>query len=334
MTDLQKLLQYVQPEIGKINKEIIADLDSLEGEFDPILIEILRYGLLGSGKRFRPLLAVIAARICGGGVSHVVYRLAIAFEYLHLATLIHDDVIDNSENRRGRSSVFKKYGLSSAILAGDFLHARSMAIIGELGGRAALEIFCHATEGMVDGEFLQMRNAYILNQSEEDYFQAIKGKTALLIAATSQIGALYGGGGMVEQAALHRYGASLGCAFQVVDDLLDYLGDEKKTGKAVGNDLIEGKMTLPVIYTLNICSGKEKERLLEILGSSDERSRGYAEVVSLIDRHNGFTYGREMAESLVADALKELEIFKNKDSVKREKSILQGLAQYVLTREK
>lgn len=333
MTDLQQLLQAVQPEIEEINREIEMDLDSLRGKYDPLLIEILQYGLLGGGKRIRPLLAVIAARLCGGGADRHIYRLAIAFEYLHMATLIHDDVIDNSENRRGRSSVFKKFGLSAAILAGDFLHARSMSIIGELGGSKALKIFCKATGGMVDGEFLQMRNAHNFNQSEEDYFLAIQGKTALLIAATTEIGALMGGGGEAEQAALHRYGANLGFAFQVVDDLLDYLGDEQKTGKPVGNDLVEGKMTLPLIHSLHQADESEKEKLLEILQNSEKRSAAYDKVVRIITDHKGFEYSREKAQALVQKAVEEVDLFDQR-KVEKEILILKGLASYVLNRDK
>ncbi len=332
MTDIQKLLQFVQPEIDEINRTITKDLDALTGDLDDLLVEILSYGLLGGGKRFRPLLAVIAARMCGDQGTDV-YRLAIAFEYLHMATLIHDDVIDNAHNRRGKPSVYRAFGLPAAILAGDFLHARSMAIVGDLGGSKALDIFCEATGGMVDGEFLQMRNANNHNQSESDYFHAINGKTALLIAATTEIGALYGGGSDAKQQALRRYGVYLGSAFQIVDDLLDYLGDEAKTGKPVGNDLVEGKMTLPLIVSLNASDKKDKKRLIAILENDDKRARGYNEVKTIIDKYDGFQYSRKKAEEHVGMAVEALMIFSGTDT-ERETEILKGLAQYVLKREK
>ncbi len=332
MTDIEKLLQYVQPEISEIDRTIAADLDELPGDFDELLVEILRYGLLGGGKRFRPLLAVIAAHMCGNKTGDV-YRMAIAFEYLHMATLIHDDVIDNAENRRGRPSVCKKFGLTAAILAGDFLHARSMAIIGEFCGSKALDIFCEATSGMVDGEFAQMRNANNHNQSEKDYFHAIHGKTALLIGATTEIGALFGGGSPEEQQALRGYGMKLGCGFQIVDDLLDYLGDEAKTGKTVGNDLAEGKMTLPLIMAFKRAAPEDHKRLRHILESDERRGAGYAEVKDIINKCDSFQYTRTKAEEQVQEAIEELTIF-SRPEMAREITILKGLAQYVLKRDK
>ncbi len=332
MSDTQKLLHSIQPDIDLINKEIASDLDELAPELDELLVEILRYGLLGGGKRFRPLLAVMAARLCGARDSGV-YRLAISFEYLHMATLIHDDVIDNSANRRGKPSVFKKFGLTSAILAGDFLHARSMSIVGKLGGYQSLDVFCKATSGMVDGEFLQMRNTNNHSQSEEEYFNAIQGKTALLISATAEIGALFAGAGTQKICALKRYGDYLGAAFQVVDDLLDYMGDEDKTGKPVGNDLIEGKMTLPLIHALNTASQEDSHRLLNLLEDEGGRAGRFEEVKEVIIKYDGFQYAKAVAEKYIEKALMELSLFEGADT-KREVSILQGLAQYVLAREK
>ncbi len=332
MTDITTLLQYVEPEITSIDKAIARDLEELRGKNDELLLEVLNYGFLGGGKRIRPLLTVIAASLCGK-IEPDIYKLAIAFEYLHLATLIHDDVIDNADNRRGKTSAFKKFGLTAAILAGDFLHARSMAIIGEIGGRKALRIFCEATTGMVDGEFVQMRNAKKYNQSEKDYFHAILGKTALLIGATTEIGALFGEGSMEEQQALKRFGIKLGCAFQIVDDLLDYLGDEAKTGKKVGNDLVEGKMTLPLIATIKNASPADNDRLLYILEDDERREKGYAEVKKLITTYGGFQYTKIKAEEQIHEAVKELRLF-NTPETNRETTILQGLAQYVLAREK
>ncbi len=332
MLDLQKLLIEVQPEITRINRNIETDIEELSHDYDDLLIKVLRYSLLEGGKRFRPLLAVIAAGLCGGN-GHDIYRLAIAFEYLHVATLIHDDVIDNAEYRRGKKSVYKEFGLTSAILAGDFLHARSMAIIGELGGSKALNIFCRATGGMVDGEFIQMRNTKRLNQSEYDYFQAINGKTALLIGATTEIGAIIGGGNQEQQSVLREYGLSLGAAFQIVDDLLDYLGDEALTGKAVGNDLVEGKITLPLIHSLEKATQDERSRLLPLLEQDTHGPGFFSEVKDFISKYEGFDYTQKKAEELVQVAMDSLSIFSN-DPSHREISILKGLTQYVLTRKK
>jgi octaprenyl-diphosphate synthase len=329
----KELKELIKPDILRIETTMRTDLDLITDHLDDLLVEVLQYGLLNGGKRLRPLLAVLAARLCGE-TGQDIYRLAIAFEYLHMATLFHDDVIDNADTRRGRPAVNKAYGIVAAILAGDFLHARSMAIIGEWGGVEALKIFCQATSGMVQGEFLQLRNTINYDQSEEGYFAAITGKTALLIAATTEIGSIFGGGNSRERQALRRYGNNLGCAFQIVDDLLDYLGDQSNTGKPVGNDLTEGKMTLPIILALNRAAGKDRQQLLEILQSPPElRRKSLTEVSGFITTYNGFTDTRMKAEEMLQDALFQLKIFSHPDKNK-DRMILEGLAQYVLTRNK
>jgi octaprenyl-diphosphate synthase len=331
MADITALLNLIKPDIEKIEKTMRADVDNIAANMDNLLLEILNYGLFGGGKRFRPLLAVIAARLCSVQKDSL-YDLSIAFEYLHLATLFHDDVIDKADTRRGKPSVCKAYGIVPAILAGDFLHARSMEIIGRYGGRKALDIFCGAARAMVDGEFLQLRNARNYSQSEEDYFHTIKGKTGLLIAATTEIGALYGGADASQQIALKEYGSNLGCAFQIVDDLLDYMGDAEKTGKVIGNDLSEGKMTLPLILAMDKADSKDKERFLEILADQELRQRSFSEVTELIEKYNGFEKTRKRAEYCASEAIRQLEIFPQEK--KREIQIFIALSQYVLVREK
>jgi octaprenyl-diphosphate synthase len=185
----------------------------------------------------------------------------------------------------------------------------------------------------VDGEFIQLRNATNYNQSEKDYFAAITGKTALLIAATTEIGSLYSGGTLQERQALKSYGNHLGCAFQIIDDLLDYLGDENTTGKTIGNDLAEGKMTMPLILAMNRAEGKDREHLLEILRDVELRKNCLADVTGFISKHNGFSDTKTMAEGMVQEALIQLEIFSRPDKSK-DRMILEGLAQYVLTRRK
>jgi octaprenyl-diphosphate synthase len=327
-----KLKILIAPDIRTVEKTMQADISSISGRMDGLLLEVLQYGLFNGGKRFRPLLAVLAARLSGNNDADV-YRLAIAFEYLHMATLFHDDVIDNAQNRRGKPAVFRAYGQAAAILAGDFLHARSMALVGELGGVEALKIFCKATSGMVDGEFLQLRNAANFNQSEEDYFAAVSGKTVLLISAAMEIGSLFGGGNNTVRKALLRYGNNLGCAFQIVDDLLDYLGDQKVTGKSVGNDLVEGKMTLPLILALKKAEQKEWQYFQNILQDADARKNSYHEIKNFITKYNGFTDAMIKAEELIAEAISELGIFGLPEQ-QEDRRVLEGLARYVLTRTK
>ena len=331
-TPKEQLMTAIAPEVAQIDQAMRRDLQVATAECDPLLVEVLEYGIFNGGKRLRPLLAILAARL-SGHMEEKIVDLAIAFEYLHGATLFHDDVIDRADMRRGKSSVNKKFGEIAAILGGDFLHSRSMFLIGSLGGTAALEIFCHATNGMVDGEFLQLRNAENYNLSEEDYFSAVRGKTALLIAATCEIGALAGGAPPQQQEVLAQYGLGLGTAFQIIDDLLDYQGDASLTGKAVGNDFQEGKMTLPVILTLGRANPEDRNRLLFLLENEEARESGFAEAYAIINKYDGFALSRDRAEAIVAEAVTGLNCFAEEGNVGTI-AILRGLAEYVLVRKK
>ncbi|MDD3815310.1 MAG: polyprenyl synthetase family protein [Desulfocapsaceae bacterium] len=326
------LMAAIAPDLARIEQAMQSDLATLTADTDALLAEVLRYGLFNGGKRIRPLLTVLCCRLCGGREVDVV-PLSIAFEYLHCATLFHDDVIDQALTRRGRPAINVAFGETAAILAGDFLHARSMLLVGRGGGVQALEIFCGATTAMVDGEFLQLHNASNYNLAEADYFAVIMGKTARLIGATCEIGALVAGAGIEEQQALNNYGLHLGCAFQIIDDLLDYLGDEAKTGKSVGNDFREGKMTLPLIIAIGRAEEKDRERLLAMLTSVEERTSAFTEATALIARYDGFVLARQKAETIIADALARLRIF-DQPAVQAEKAVLEGLAYYVLNRNK
>ncbi len=331
------LMVAIGPEIARIEQCMQLDLSQVTSATDPLLRSVLEYGILNGGKRLRPLLVILAARLCGLELAEEgkddIYKLAIAFEYLHGATLYHDDVIDRADMRRGRASVNHKFGTVAAILGGDLLHSRSMFLVGSLGGAVALEIFCHATNGMVDGEFLQLRNARNYNLSETDYFEAVKGKTALLIGATCEIGALAAEASPGEQKALADYGISLGTAFQIIDDLLDYQGESSETGKAVGNDFYEGKMTLPLILALKGASLEDGKRLRFLLEDESARSQGLAEAHALIEKYDGFTKSRARAEAIVTKALSGLDIFAAGDSDDLLR-IFNTLARYVLERKK
>jgi octaprenyl-diphosphate synthase len=333
--DSTDLLSRLQPEIEKVEQAMHSDLELLTGPQagSSQLPEVLRHALFNGGKRIRPLLCILAARLCGSN-DEKVYRLAIAFEYLHVATLLHDDVIDHADTRRGLPTVNNAWGLTPAILAGDFLHARSMYMIGRLGGKRSLELINRATEAMVEGEFLQLHNALNYNQSEEDYFSVINGKTALFIGAVCEAGGVLGSGSAEELQALNLYGANLGKAFQIKDDLLDYLGDAEKTGKAVGNDFCEGKMTLPLIHTMQHADIDEKNVLMDLLkGDKQKRFANLDRARDIIDRNNGFTYARQMSASLIDNAVASLALFSGPPS-KIFRETLVGLAHYVLSREK
>ncbi|MGW8288238.1 MAG: polyprenyl synthetase family protein [Desulfobulbales bacterium] len=329
------LLAALKPAIAKIDETMSHDLQNLvDHETMPAsLFEVLEHALFNGGKRIRPLLCLLAAELCGSD-SEDIYRLAISFEYLHVATLLHDDVIDHAETRRGRPTVNTLFGLTPAILAGDFLHSRSMFLVGSLGGKRSLELICNAAEAMVAGEFLQLANVENFNQAEEDYFAVINGKTALFIGAVCEIGGIFAGASDSEIKALNTYGANLGLAFQIQDDLLDYQGDPVKTGKTVGNDFSEGKMTLPLIYTLKAAGNTESKFILDLLKSEKTNRRDrFEEVKNIISNRGGFTYARQLAEKLIGVSISGLGIFKGNDREQTVNTLL-GLAHYVINRDK
>lgn len=326
------LIEYIQRHAERTEEAMLLDLESALVKNDPFLIQVLRHALFQGGKRLRPVLVVLSARLCGRDDDEL-YLLAAAFEYLHTATLIHDDVIDHAVNRRGKESVVKKYGTAAAILAGDWLHARSMYLIGKLAGQQGLDVFCAATQSMVDGEFLQLRYAANPAVTEEQYLSVILRKTAGLISATCEIGALYGNADPEQQNALARYGRKIGRAFQIIDDLLDYLGDEQATGKLAGNDFIEGKMTLPLIHALAHASDADKASLIQEIESTDRDSAGCARARQLMHAAGSFAFSRQRACQEIEQALATLSCFESNQH-RESLTVLKQLAGYILRRDR
>ncbi|MEW6501554.1 MAG: polyprenyl synthetase family protein, partial [Thermodesulfobacteriota bacterium] len=258
-----------------------------------------------------------------------VVSLAMVFEYLHAASLLHDDVIDRAELRRGRETANRLWGNAAVILAGDYLHARAMELAAAHGGIECLHLVSQAVRAMVEGEFLQMRVAAERNDSEANYFAILQGKTAALIAAACEAGIVVAGGTLDQRRALRTYGTNLGLAFQIVDDLLDYLGDPQETGKAVGNDFQEGKMTLPLLLALT--DEKRGPRLLALLAASPgARQASFGEAQALLAASGGLAAARAKAENLIAEAIAALKSFPDNTA----RQTLTGLACYVLTRNK
>lgn len=332
-TDLTALLA---PQSARIDQAMRQDLAGIAA---PRLSAILEYAIFNGGKRVRPLLVLLAAQLCrqrqglplneteGGELL----RLALAFEYIHAASLLHDDVIDQSDSRRGRATANRVWDNSQVILAGDFLHSRALWLAGSIGGQDCLDVLSHATAAMVEAEFLQLDNASQQNTSRNRYFEVLTGKTALLIAAASESGAIFTEADPEARQALRTFGTNLGLTFQIVDDLLDYLGDDQKTGKAVGNDFQEGKMTLPLILALEHSSADDCALLLQLLhGPANERRQAFAQARTIIQRAGGFAAARHQAEHLTTQAVAGLAVFAHSP----ERQTLEALAGYVLNRER
>ena len=239
---IQKLIAH---EIQAVDALIRRRLDS-----DVVLVRTIAEYIIGSGgKRLRPVLVLLAAGAGGyRGSAHV--ELAAVVEFIHTATLLHDDVVDESSLRRGKLTANAEYGNAASVLVGDFLYSRAFQMMVGVGSMRIMEVLADATNAIAEGEVLQLINARNPDLDEPRYFDVIQRKTARLFEASARLGAIVSGAPASAEEGLARYGSYLGTAFQLIDDVLDYSGDETETGKHLGDDLAEGKMTLPLIHVL------------------------------------------------------------------------------------
>lgn len=327
-------LQHAAAAINiRVETAMRTDLATAVKGCDPLLDEILHFVLFNGGKRVRPLLTVLCSRSCGVDNDEL-YLLAAAFEYLHVATLVHDDIIDQAEQRRGKETVNARYGTAAAILAGDWLHARSMYLIGKLAGSAGLDYICQATTSMVNGEFEQIRLTGDLTTEEKPYFQVIRQKTGNLIASTCAIGALYAQATPLQQQALISYGNHIGVAFQVIDDLLDFLGNDDTTGKQGGKDFLEGKITLPLLRAYQQGSAADKEVFMAILQGDRSAPEALSRLHHLICKLGGFESAAATARQLISQAIESLHTLPEPGTHTAALDTLEALAQYILNRKK
>ena len=251
----QRIHDTVADDFSRVNDLIIQRLASDV----PMVEKIAQYIIESGGKRLRPLLVLLSSRACGyQGDDHL--KLAAVIEFLHTATLLHDDVVDTSDMRRGKSTANARWGNAPSVLVGDFLYARAFQMMVELESLPVMNVLSQATAVIAEGEVMQLMNIKNPDLTEEQYMVVIHHKTAMLFEASSHTGALLAHADQEAGTALRDYGKHLGLAFQLVDDVLDYLGDAEAMGKNVGDDLAEGKTTLPLIYAM--ANGSEDERKL------------------------------------------------------------------------
>ena len=267
----------------------------------PLVAEIAAYLVQAGGKRLRPLLVLLAARSCGDSSQHPV-KLAVAIEFLHTAMLLHDDVVDESTLRRGRRTANAEWGNAASVLVGDFLHSRAFELMVELGNIDVMALISKATNGIAEGEVQQLTLLQDTSTSEADYLEVIYRKTALLFEVSAESGAVLGGASASEAAAYREYGRHLGLAFQLMDDWLDYEGSAQDLGKNTGDDLAEGKVTLPIILALK-AAGASDRRILE-QAITQPGSVAFEDVRCIAERCGGIetTKHRAAAEASLAES--------------------------------
>ncbi|UJW87862.1 polyprenyl synthetase family protein [Devosia sp. SL43] len=279
-TPIDRLLTATGEDMAKVNALILSRADS-HVEMVP---ELARYLIESGGKRLRPMLTVAAAQLFGKGTGTAI-NFAAAVEFMHNATLLHDDVVDESDMRRGKPAARMVWGNKASILVGDFLLGQAFMMMVETGDIASLGVLSAASAVMAEGEVFQLAKTGDLTTTPADYAEVIRAKTAVLFEAACKVGAMSGGADEAGALALARYGLELGNAFQLVDDSLDYGGQSGTLGKNTGDDLREGKMTLPVILALAEGSADEREIISSALGDAEASDEQVAAVVAIMERH-------------------------------------------------
>ncbi|MCG6904578.1 MAG: polyprenyl synthetase family protein [Rhodobacter sp.] len=283
-------------------KALAGDLDAVNtlirarmaSEHAPRIPEVTAHLVEAGGKRLRPMLTLAAARMCGyDGPYHV--HLAATVEFIHTATLLHDDVVDESAQRRGRPTANLLWDNKSSVLVGDYLFSRSFQLMVETGSLRVLDILSNASATIAEGEVLQLTAAQDLATDEGVYLQVVRGKTAALFSAATEVGGVIAGAPEDQVRALHDYGDALGIAFQIVDDLLDYGGDAAATGKNVGDDFRERKLTLPVIKAVALADAEERAFWRRTIEKGDQRDGDLEQALALLARHETMDDTRAVA---------------------------------------
>ncbi len=301
MSAMQAIRQPVQEELEAVNRLII---DNLESDVD-LVENIGHYIVDAGGKRLRPLLALLSSMACGHrGDQHISFAAAV--EFIHTATLLHDDVVDISSLRRGRPTANAEFGNASSVLVGDFLYTRAFQLMVDIGDMDIMRNMASTTNLIAEGEVLQLVRAGDPATTEQQYLDVITRKTAILFAAACYGGAALGGQLSALAEPLHAFGLNTGIAFQVIDDVLDYEGDPAEMGKNVGDDLSEGKPTLPLIHAMREGSPAEAEVVAKAI--QDKDAKHLDAVLAAVHSAGSLEYARNFAEGYKQQALDALDL--------------------------
>tara|TARA_R110001606_G_scaffold395213_2_gene567138 strand:+ start:33506 stop:34474 length:969 start_codon:yes stop_codon:yes gene_type:complete len=320
--DIQSIYSLIKDDMAAVDSMIQSRLQS-----DVVLINQLGHYIINSGgKRLRPALAILCARACGyQGKRHV--NLATIIEFIHTATLLHDDVVDNSDMRRGRETANSLWGNEASVLVGDFLYTRSFEMMVEMESMRLMKVLSHTTNVIAEGEVLQLLNCNDPDTTEERYLEVIHHKTAKLFEAAGLLGAVISESSAEVEQAMTRYAMHLGSAFQLVDDLLDYSESSEAIGKNIGDDLAEGKPTLPLIFAMQ--NGTEQQALVIREAIENGQRDKINEIIEIIASTGAIDYTSKAAENEVVQAKQALSILADSPY----KQALSSLADYSISRK-
>ncbi|MHB8122823.1 MAG: polyprenyl synthetase family protein [Desulfuromonadaceae bacterium] len=322
---MQAALAIIGEDLKLVEQQFRKDLQSDV----PLIRKVGEYVLSSGGKRVRPALLLLAARLAGYAGDKAV-PLASVVEFVHTATLLHDDVVDSATLRRGLASANTLWGNEASVLVGDFLFSKSFSLMVGVGSLDILRVLSDATTVIAEGEVMQLLCTGEIDLAEERYINVIRSKTAILMSAACEAGAILGAVPQQQQKALADFGMDLGIAFQLMDDILDYVATEEEFGKSIGHDLEEGKITLPLIHILKKCSESERAVIAAVVEQDEMSLDDFRAVSGLVKQYGGITYTVEAARLYINRCKSHLDLF----SPSPVRDALLSLSEYVVTRSK
>ena len=322
---MQAALNIIGEELKSVEQQFLKYLESDV----PLIRKVGEYVISSGGKRVRPALLLLSARLCDSDQVRAV-TMASVVEFIHTATLLHDDVVDSATLRRGRASANTKWGNEASVLIGDFLFSKSFSQMVEVGSIDILRVMAGSTTKIAEGEVMQLLSTGEIDLSEEQYIGVVRAKTAVLMSAACETGAILGGVNSEKQKALADFGMNLGIAFQLMDDALDYTASEAEFGKSIGHDLDEGKITLPLIHTLRLCCDDERKIIVAVVEKDEMTPDDFAAVSAMVNKYNGINYTVDLAGRYIENCSAYLDIF---DPCPARQALVE-LADYVVTRNR
>ena len=298
MSTLDKIITPIARDLLQYEKEFKAALDSEV----KLINSVSNYLIKNKGKSFRPILTLLCSKLCGQPTKYT-YKAAAMMELLHVATLVHDDIVDDAKTRRGKPSIKQIWKNKISVLMGDYILSKALINMVSLKDFKALDLISKTAEKLSAGEILQMEKSITRNMTKNIYYDMINQKTASLISCSCELGAITTTKSDKDRKATSEYGKNLGMAFQIKDDLFDFLGSEFQTGKESGGDVKKNMLTLPLIYSIEVASRKDRKRLKEIIRKKRKSSKIIMEIKEIIEKSGGFNYANKKLDEFSSKAI-------------------------------